>query len=86
MSDQALPRWPGRTSTRGRVLASTAQPADGAVVWLFDPVARKTGDTTSLPPQGPSEAGTTRWSKAFGGVISSDVEDGHASAPVGTSE
>ena len=52
------------------------------------PVAENTGDTTSVPPpHGARVAVSTRWSKALGGVTSSDAEVGQlVSLPTGTSE
>lgn len=66
-------------------------PADqelGAVDWLFDPEATKTGDTTRVPfPHGARVAAMTRWSSALGGVTSKDAEVGQeVSVPTGTSE
>jgi hypothetical protein len=58
------------------------------VVIVLEPVAKKTGETTRVPPpQGASAAITTWWSRALGGVTSNEAEVGQdVSVPTGTSE
>jgi hypothetical protein len=80
----------GQGSGAGGPVGLTAifQPVYGAVVWLFDPTDRKTGDTTSVPPpHGAMVAFTVRWSIWLGGVTSTAAEVGQlVSPPTGTSE